>query len=1040
MEVRAALEAFAAQWSAPVDSGLPAQPSAAVWMRRASLRVREGDTAGAIACYTEVLRTEPTHTEALCCLGMSLGRTGFHAEALACFDRALAITPDNADLLCLRAVALLELSEDAQALACLEQALQLDPRHFLACLHCGIALARLGQPRDALARLDEALRLDPGNARTRYHRSLVLLQLGSYREGFRELESRWQVSVKPAQAPSPRAAAWLGEPAVPGGTLLVRHEQSLADALLLARYIPQVARLWARVLLDFPPALAALLRQSFASLSNVEVVSSQAGAPGCSHECPVMSLPLALRTELATVPAQVPYLKASAPQIEMWRRRLASTGRLRVGIAWRGWASEASQSLRFDNLAPLLDLAVDFIPLHDALTHEESGKGASLGALCSCGTPIEDLADAAALIETLDLVLSPDTAMAHLAAALGKPTWVLLSRAGSWRWLEGRADSPWYPTVRVFRQGAQREWGAVLREVCDALQSDVVAAYARSSAHPEAAALSAVPSPSAGAPRARPSADSRLGAPMPPSTAVLRQQSSRAAPASFDPALALPQPLNLDALIGHARSMAGQGRHREALQSFEAALEGGAQDPEVLEGCGVSLHKLGRASTALEYLDRALTLDPRRVQALIHRGLALRACGRFEEALGCLDAAVALAPDSIDAQHARGWVLQRLGRFEEALAHHDRVLAQDAGHVAAWCRRGAALEHLGRTEDARASLDRALALAPYDPDVIYNRSFLLLAQGDLVAGFRGQTLAWTATVPRPSIGSEAPIWLGHGTLAGKTVLLHHSQGLGDTIQFARYVPWVAARAAAVVLRVPDPLVRLMSTLAGGARVVGERDPLPPHDVHCPVVCLPSAAGTTLETIPASVPYLHADPEAACAWRERLGPWRRPRIGLVWNGNPQHRLRAARDIPLAELAPLLQLPVDLISLQKDLSAADREYLAASGRVTLCGEELIDFADTAALIDNLDLLISADTAAAHLAGALGTPVWILNRHAPCWRWLRGRSDSPWYPTARLFQQETAGGWATVVERVCQRAEEWCREPALAQDAGRTGAGRA
>lgn len=264
-----------------------------------------------------------------------------------------------------------------------------------------------------------------------------------------------------------------------------------------------------------------------------------------------------------------------------------------------------------------------------------------------------------------------------------------------------------------------------------------------------------------------------------------------------------------------------------------------------------------------------------------------------------------------------------------------------------------------------------------------------------------------------------PLWLGGDNISGKTILLHSEQGFGDTIQFCRNVPLVAARGARVVLEVETPLQRLMATLAGAAHVVTKGGPLPDFDLKCPLLSLPLAFGTKLETIPSSGPYLRAPIQNLAEWETRLGEKRRPRIGLAWSGSAAHERDAERSISLAALLPLLNIDAAFVSLQKDVRPAEAAVLDQCGDMLHFGDTISDFADTAALISTLDLVISVDTSIAHLAGALGSPVWVLLSYIPDWRWLLDRDSSPWYPTARLFRQNDTRMWDSVIMRVREAA---------------------
>jgi len=260
-----------------------------------------------------------------------------------------------------------------------------------------------------------------------------------------------------------------------------------------------------------------------------------------------------------------------------------------------------------------------------------------------------------------------------------------------------------------------------------------------------------------------------------------------------------------------------------------------------------------------------------------------------------------------------------------------------------------------------------------------------------------------------------PLWLGDKKIADKTILLHSEQGFGDTIQFCRYVPLVAARGARVVLEVEQPLRDLLTGLAGATRVTAKGNPLPDFDLQCSLLSLPLAFRTQLETIPSAMPYLRAPDQALLKWGTRLPAKRRPRIGIAWAGNSKHIRDRERSIDLRCLLPLLDVDATFVSLQKEVGATDTATLRESADIIHFGHELDGFSDTAALISHLDLVISVDTAVAHLAGGLGKPVWILLAHVPDWRWLLDRDDSPWYPTARLFRQSETREWDSIIKRV-------------------------
>jgi tetratricopeptide (TPR) repeat protein len=375
-------------------------------------------------------------------------------------------------------------------------------------------------------------------------------------------------------------------------------------------------------------------------------------------------------------------------------------------------------------------------------------------------------------------------------------------------------------------------------------------------------------------------------------------------------------------------------------------------------------------------------------------------------------------------------VLKGLGQLASALASYDRGLAIQPESAAAHSNRGALLTELHEWNVALASCDLAIAIAPGYADAHFNRSLCLLLTGDWLRGWAG--FEWRLQSSQAKKAGETPRafaakrWDGQEPLAGKAILLHGEQGLGDTIQFVRYAKLVADLGTKVVLEVQPPLIGLLSGLDGISHLAAQGDSLPPYDLHCPLMSLPFAFGTTPATVPALIPYLKAPSKKVDEWSNRLGEKTKPRVGIVWSGGfrPNHPeqwlVNGRRNIPLRMLTAWRHPGVEFYSLQKgepaesELAQCIASHWDGPG-VHDVASHLKDFTDTAALIENLDLTVTVDTSVAHLAAALGKPVWMLNRFDSCWRWLLDRSDSPWYPTMRLYRQEGPGDWEGVVKRV-------------------------
>jgi ADP-heptose:LPS heptosyltransferase len=402
----------------------------------------------------------------------------------------------------------------------------------------------------------------------------------------------------------------------------------------------------------------------------------------------------------------------------------------------------------------------------------------------------------------------------------------------------------------------------------------------------------------------------------------------------------------------------------------------------------------------------------------------LHALERYEEALEANLRAYAQKGASAELCNNIGAALLKLCRYEEALGWFDRTLALLPGSITVLISKAAALSKMLRLDEAFAVYAQAKAIDPGNADITFLLSELQLLTGDFEAGWIGREARWKTRITRGYPDFSQPMWLGDGPIEGKTILVYADEGLGDTIQFARYIPMLAGRGARVMLWVDDPLASLLSGLAGVSRLLTRSDPLPEFDLHCPICSLPLAFRTRLETIPADA-YLPRPPAARVqAWESRLkgrlGPHQRPLVGLAWSGNPKHWNDRNRSLPLRKLLPLLDLDAAFVSLQKDPRREDRAQLGATGVIELTAG-FTDLAETAALMSCLDLVITVDTSIAHLAAALGRPTWILLPHTPDWRWLLGRDDSPWYTSVRLFRQDARRDYAPVIERVREALQQ-------------------
>jgi hypothetical protein len=378
--------------------------------------------------------------------------------------------------------------------------------------------------------------------------------------------------------------------------------------------------------------------------------------------------------------------------------------------------------------------------------------------------------------------------------------------------------------------------------------------------------------------------------------------------------------------------------------------------------------------------------------------------------------AIGLRPDYPEAYNNRGGSLKGLGRLDEALLNYDGAIRVKPDYADAFHNRGIVLQELDRFDEALMSYGKAIGIRPDYAEAFRNKGLLQLLLGDFLNGWRAYEWRWRCKDRfRARRDFEQPLWLGEESLSGKTILLHSEQGLGDAIQFCRYIPLVAALGATVVFELPGSLVGLLRGVEGVDRFVVLGEVLPEVDFHCPLMSLPLAFGTTLGSIPLPARGIDADAGNTAFWSGRLGEKTRPRIGVVWSGNSQHANDHNRSVSLPKLLSHLPAGYEYVSLQREVRESDQSVLDSSFQIRHFGYELEDFTDTAALCGLMDLVISVDTSVAHLSATMARPTWILLPYLPDWRWLLGRQDSPWYPSARLFRQACAGDWGSVLSEL-------------------------
>jgi tetratricopeptide (TPR) repeat protein len=492
------------------------------------------------------------------------------------------------------------------------------------------------------------------------------------------------------------------------------------------------------------------------------------------------------------------------------------------------------------------------------------------------------------------------------------------------------------------------------------------------------------------------------------------------------------------------------GDFDSAATAYHQTISLNPQFPDAYNNLGGLLANLNRLEEAVAAFDQAITLKPNFAEAHQNRGQALTDLNRLDEAVTSLQKSLAIQPNSAAAHNSLGIALQHLGRLEESLAAFHQAIKLAPGHPDYINHLGMALGDIGRLDEAMTAFQQALAIKPNHADYLYNMGIALedLARPREALDIYHQTLTLQPNFPQAHMSTgmvnlllgnfpngwteyewrkkcphvpmqrnlPQPQWTGDNP-HGKTILLHWEQGFGDTIHFIRYAPLLAKLGAKVIVKCQPQLLTLITRVDGISSIAAKEQLLPPFDLQCPLLSLPIAFGTTLETIPAQIPYLSAPPDRATAWSERIGPTDgRLRVGLAWAGQPKHRNNRRRSMQLDQFAPLAQIKsARFFSLQKSAPTSSPITPPPGMDFTNWTSDLSDFSETASLIANLDLVISVDTSVAHLAAAMGKPVWLLLPFVPDWRWMLDRTDSPWYPTMKLFRQPAIGDWATVIANI-------------------------
>ncbi len=1111
----------------------------------------------AAKCFQKVVQLTPNDSSAYNNWGVSLRALKQLESAIECFEKAIAIDPKAYASHNNLGLTYHDMKGFEQAITSYQRAISVNEKYDRAHNNLGQAYLALGDASKAVKHLTRALeiqtlpetyvnranawlelsqfdrafedfqaalKIDSEFKLAHLNRSMLRLLLGQYETAWEEYEWRLKSSNAFNKVHLQKKTKWHGHENLTGKTILLTREQGFGDTLQFCRYVSMVKKLGAKVLLEVQKPLVSLLK----NLEDVDVVyaDGEVSEP-FDYYIFLMSLPLAFETRVNNIPKPVAYLSSTEPLKQKWHQILGESLKKRVGLVFTGsptHQNDYNRSIEFKKLLPYLPKCLDYICLQKELRDKDKEQLLHEG-IPFFGDKMDDFHDTAALVELMDLVISVDTSVAHLSGALGKPTWVMLPATPDWRWMLNRSDSPWYPNVKLYRQGQDKNWRQVFKQVGADLET-----YFELPAVKEQIELGldsfdhALMLHQKGELQAAKQIYEQLLAKNPQHIqalhffGVLAYQTQNASLAvsliekaiALNPAYAeahchlglalqallLPEralesfdkAIELQANFAQAHNNKGYalqqlGRYELAVKSFENAIQidetfagahfnqGNAyksmgnlvgalqsynkaieiepqyaeafnnrgvvlkelkklemavlsfekashikpQYAEAYNNCGNTLRELKRYEEAIASFDCALSVRPQFAEAHNNKGFALNEMSQFESAICSFDAAIAIKPDYADAHGNRGNSFKKLQRYTEAIESYDKALKIKPDYAEAFYNKGVVLTELLQLQEAQECYDRAIAMDDSSPIVFRNRAMVRLMLGQFEQGWQDFEWRWQ----QPEMAEKRrhfsqPLWLGNESLQNKTIFIYAEQGLGDSIQFCRYTKLLAEQGAKVILEVPQTLHRIFESLEGVTKIVTSYQEAGDFDFQCPLMSLPLAFKTRLSTIPLSSPYLISNENLRNGWQNKLGPKVKPRIGLVWSGSTGHGNDPNRSIKLSQLVEKLPTNCQYISLQKEIRQIDQAALTQSA-IQYFGDELSDFAETAALCDLMDIVVSVDTSVAHLSAALGRETWILLPYVPDWRWLVNTNKSPWYESVKLLRQQADRSWEVVIDRL-------------------------
>jgi Flp pilus assembly protein TadD/ADP-heptose:LPS heptosyltransferase len=955
----------------------------------------------------------------------------------------------------------------------LRKAIALDPNLLISYSALGTNLVRQQEFKEAESIFRKALKIDPNHSQTRFNLAFLLLLQGLNQEGWKEYT--WRLQHPDFSANSHNSPVWEGQP-LKDKTLLLLAEQGFGDIIQGLRYVKKVKKAGTLVAVEAHSPLVPLLQ----TCKDIDlIIAKGAQLPEADYHIPIMDIPAVLQEQESDFSSNYPYLQLPQSRVDEWRKHLGSSKKLRIGIAWQGnpaFKDDRWRSIPLAEFSALAQMeAIELVSLQKGETGTKQIKCfKEKYALTNIDESLDKdrtFLDTATLMANMDLIICSDSAVAHLAGALGIPTWLLINTAADWRWLLKREDSPWYPSIRLFRQNKQGDWPELFHRV----QGELVQ-YIESLKQQSSKLITY---------------DDSLLRNLP---AWYQQAVKYYSEGKLDDCqsecekiLAVePRHFQANELLGMLFSRSG--KYKKTVRHLKRVILMNPRYTQAMNNCGLALCHLNRFSEAEALLKRAAELNNNKSSIHHNLGMALLRQDKFVEAANSLEQAIRLNPGYAESHHLLslaldksdqlekslasikqaiellpnqtayyahliqlyiklkqtedyqkaieglininsgskerdiyidvGILLFEQGEFEASIEFYRKAIALDPESAIAHNNLGHCLSQLNPDEEAENEFRKALSLEPNYIIAHFNLAIHLLKLGKFEDGW--QEYRWRTKREDVKISKhDSPEWNGED-LTGRSIIILAEQGFGDIIQAARYLKRIRQNGTKIILECPGVLTPLFSSLPEVDQIIYRKGPLPAADFHIPILNIPAVLQDDVDSLSTENAYLSATPKTINEWQQRLGSSNKFRVGIVWQGSPSFKTDRWRSIPLNEFSELASIPeVELVSLQKGEAGTNQIADFQKHYSLLDVDKKLkrnrNFMDTAAIICNMDLVITSDTSVAHLAGALGAPTWVLLSANADWRWMVNREDSPWYPSMRLFRQNTFGDWQQLFKKV-------------------------